>query len=298
MCMGRRPASDVALVIRVDDVSFRLASSTLKYLPDTPQFLRHLLERNVSAAVAGEYARLVAKLIRDGLATEPNRVTRLNERTAIKAYWAWVNGAYDDRVRPVLRALVDDHVRKGIKWLRVHSLVGAAPGKRIPRVVRMPQLRLDGTARTSVLTPAEMAWVETSAVTLHVPTKPVVAHTDPCPDCIAFELQPEQIEVIAAAFEQAWGHRDVSLVPADAPLFGTPPTDDTPTVRSVEQSGRVVALLPPGLLSDAVTQLRGSVARTPEAFQARLAEGTDVVMVDRQAIGDEVFERVLTALRA
>ncbi len=297
--MGRRPASDIAIPIQVSGVSFRVASSTLKHLPATPIFLQHLLGRGVSAAVAGEYTRVVAKMIRDGLINAPDRVTRLNERTAAKAYWAWIESSYDARVQPVLRAFSDDYVRKGIKWLRVHSLVGPAHGKRIPRIVKMAQLHLDGSTMSAVMTPAEVAWVETSAVTLHVPTKPVPAHSDPCADCIPFELEPEQVEVLAAAFERTWGHRDVSRVPADALLFGTPPLEGGSAVQvDTSPVERIVGLAPAGQVSDALTQLGGSVARTPEAFRARLAEGVDIVFVSRSAAGDELFERVLAALRA
>jgi len=294
--MGRRPASDVAVVIRVDGVSFRVAASTLKYLPDAALFLRHLLGRGVSAAVAGEYARVVAKLVREGLSTDPTRVTRLNERTAIKAYWSWVDTAYDARVQPVLHAITDDHVRKGIKWLRVHSLVGPAAGKKIPRIVRMAQLHLDGGTRTAVMTPAEVAWVETAATTLHVPTTPVPAHQDPCANCVAFELDAMQVETIARAFEKAWGHRDIERVPADAYLFGTPPLEDAPPERGSEPTGRIVALLDSSPLADAITQLRGNVARTTEAFRARLDEGADAVLVSRGADAAR-FERAVQALR-
>lgn len=282
----------------IDGVPFKLAQSTLTHLPGAELFIASQLAKGVSAPVAAQYARQAAKLLREGRAADAGKISHPVERTAINAYWHWVESSYDARVQPVLRAFTDDHVRRGIKWLRVHSLVGPAPGKKIPRIVKMPQLYLDGDTRTALMTPAEVAWIDTAAVTLHVPTKPVPAHTDPCPDCIPFELEPAQIEVLAVAFERAWGHRDVSRVPADALLFGTPPLEGRTTQTSAEPTERIVALAPASQIADAVTQLRGSVARTPEAFRARLAEGADTVIVSRAAAGDELFERVLAALRA
>ncbi len=146
------------------------------------------------------------------------------------------------------------------------------------------------------MTPPEYGWVESSAWTLHLPPKPCAFHKDPCLTCTAVELTAPQLEVIAAAFEKAWGHRDPSSVPPECPLFGTPPREGGPADRKTESIGRVVALLPDSALADALRQVRAHVTAAPEAFIDSLSGGADVIVISRAAAGAR-YEAVLGVVR-
>jgi len=111
-------------------------------------------------------------------------------------------------------------------------------------------------------------------------------HTDPCLDCAPLELTPELLEVIAKGFEDAYGHRDLARVPAECFLFGQPPRNSARTPDEATAAGRVVALLPRGVLADNITHLRGYVTQQDDAFRSRLAEGqVDVVVISRELAG-------------
>ncbi len=296
--MSRRPASDILVPHTIDGVVFKIATSTLTHLPSAPGFIHALVAKGVSAHVAGVYARLAAKVIREGRAGSPETVAAPGERTAINAYWSWVETSYHVRVRNVIRALAHSDVREGIEWLRVGSLVPPTPGKTIPRLTKMPTITLDSTTQAAASTPAEFGWFETSAWTLHVPRSAKVSvHTDPCLDCTPIELTPEQLEAIAAAFQDAWGHRDLQKVPAQCFLFGTPPRSGARTVQEAAAVGRTVALLAPCVLADTITNLHGYVTKDHDAFRSRLTEGeVDVVVISREVAGKR-FMGILHAVQ-
>lgn len=284
--MSRRPASDVAVPVSVDGTIFQIATSTLAALPDAPAFIRACLQRGVSPGIASEYARLAAKVFREGRSGEPNKIVVHTQRTAINAYWAWANESYELRVQGVIRAFADDAIRRGVRWLRVCSLVPPSPGKTIPRMTKFPSIWTDGDTRTVGMIPAEITWVPTEAWTLHVPQQECAAHVDPCLDCTPIELDAARLEAVAVAFEKAWGHRDIAKVPANNLLFGMPPRESAPA-RAASPDGRVLALLMPGALADAVTYLSGSSVRIPSIFAERVAEAPpDVVVISRAAAGD------------
>ncbi len=288
--MSRRPASDVAVPTNIDGIIFKLATSTLTHLPDAPAFIRACLHKGVSAGIAAEYARIAAKVFREGRAAEPERLIVPNQRTAINAYWRWADEAYELRTRSVMRAISHDALRKGVSRLRVHSLSAPFEGKKILQMTSFPQLRLDGDTKSIDFRPATQAWVDCPAWTLHVPqSDDVPVHQDPCATCTVIALDLQQVEVVAAAFESAWGHRDLTQVAPGHFLFGRPPREANGPVRETPADGRVVALLMAGPLADAVTHLRGVSTRIPSLFVERLQEAVpDVVMISRAAAGNDL----------
>jgi len=296
--MSRRPASDVVVPYVIAGTTFKIATSTLNAFPGAPAFIKTQLAKGVSGHVAGEYARLIAKVIREGRVGNPELIAERSQRTAINAYWAWVEAAYYVRVQPVIRAFAHSDVREGVEWLRVGSLVPPTPGKKIPRLTKMPTITLDSNTQAAASTAAEFGWFETNAWTLHVPrSAKVPMHTDPCIDCTPIELTPELLEVIAKAFEDAWGHRDLQRVPAECFLFGQPPRSGSRATTQAVSVGKIVALLPPSVLADNVTQLRGYVTEQEDAFRSRLTEGeVDVLVISREAAGKH-FAGLLHAVR-
>lgn len=277
---------------------FRLATSTVTAFPEAQVFIEHLLDRGISEHVAAEYARLVAKLVREGRAATPEFVTQRNARTAINAYWEWIEAAYTERVRPVIRALVDADVTRGISWLRRSSLVPPREGKTIPRLAAMPQLHLDADTRAAHSTAAEIVWVPSAAWTLHVPRAPLAVHEDPCGNCTPIELDAAKLEVIAQAFEKAWGHRDLAAVPPECLLFGRPPRVQDPPKQDIVPARRILALLPAGALGDAVTQLGGAVVRDVEAFCDRLGDSDNEIVVISRSMAVDHRHELLQALSA
>lgn len=297
--MSRRPAADVAVPLTIDQISFRLATSTLTHLPDAAAFIQAQLRKGISPPVAAEYARLTAKAMRLGYAADPSRVISRPERTAVNAYWAWTEGAYHARVTPVLRAFAQHDIRKSLPWLRVGSVVPPRLGKQIPRLTQVAQLKLDEETKEASMTPAQYGWVDAERVwTLHLPPAACPAHQDPCLTCVPVVLTMEQLEVVAAAFEKAWGHRDLHRVPAECPLFGTPPLEGGPAERKAQSLGRVAALIPESALAGAVRQLRGHVTEDVESFRARLADkDTDVIVISKAVAGPHLAA-LLEATRA
>ena len=297
--MSRRPAADVAVPITIDQISFRLATSTLTHLPDAVAFIRAQLHKGISGPVAAEYARLTAKAMRLGYAADPARIISRPERTAVNAYWAWAEHAYHERVTPVLRTFAQHDIRKSLPWLRVGSVVPPREGKQIPRLMQVAQLQLDEETRDAVMTPAQYGWVDAEREwTLHLPHVACPAHQDPCSTCVPVVLTAEQVEVIAAAFEKAWGHRDLTRVPADCLLFGTPPLEGGPAEHKSQALGRIAALIPESALAGTVRQLRGQVTEDVEAFKARLADqNTDVIVISKALAGARLAD-LLEATRA
>jgi len=302
------PAFKNPVYLRVGASSVPFAPGTLEALPDAQEFLLGLMGRGtVSLPIAAHYVRLAARLKRQGRLNMPAAITHNTERTAANAYWRWVSESYTARLSPVLRAFAkSDFVRTAYTWIRVHALVPPViPGKdvkRIPRLTSFGHSSLDPVTREVVVHEApRVEWVPTTAWTLHVPHKPAPPHEDPCPDCAVIELDDKgvQLQVLATAFESAWGHRDLSRVPADALLFGAPPREDAQVVeRTVAPAGRIVALMPPSQLANDVERLGGSVVRELDMFAARAREVVpDAVVISRASAGARL-EDVLAVVRA
>lgn len=289
------PRQAVPVVLSVRGTPFTFTAYALTGFAEAAPFIEYLTDRGgVSHATMTEYVRQVARLKREGRLGDPARWRHRVETTAANAYWQWVGDNYEARVQPVIKAIPAVDMRRAVRWLRRGALVPPYPGKMVPRVVAMPKAILDTQTREAVTVPAATAFTPCDTWTLHVPADQREPHTDPCATCTVLDLTPVQVETIAAAFERAWGHRDLQRVPAEYPLFGEPPRSDrvqpdTPPV------GRVVALCEPGAVADSLRALGAVVTGDVDAFLARQSEGFDAVHVSRRAAGARWAE-VLAAL--
>jgi hypothetical protein len=279
--MGRRPKSDAAVQYRIGDAVVTVATSTTQYL-NAKGFIASLMARGVSPATAALYARTAARSISKGRAAQPTTIANVAELTSVRAYWRWISESYEARVRPVRRVLLLD--AKQVGRLRCHAIVPPSPNKFVPRLLAYASVRLDAATKTATPIPARFDWVPTDRWTLHVPAKDVPSHQDPCIECTCLELTTEQLEVLAAAFEDAWGHRDIGRMPPEALLFGALPPDHNVPARTTSKAMSVVALTVPSPLSDALVPLQGSVTADVNAFRQRLAERrVDHVVISRAA---------------
>lgn len=277
--------------------TFSFTKRALEGFPEAPALLNDLLARGrVSPSNASHYVILAARLRRLGRLNMPEAIVRRVEKTAANAYHRWAAESYGVRIRPVLDALKNDDVRAGVRWLRRGSLVPPLPGK-VLRWRLLPVPTKPGEAPQPRQTIAEepcTVW------TLHVPRRASIpVHEDPCPDCSIVKLTLEQVEVIATAFQDAWGHRDLNTVPAECFLFGTPPIDGKVDTQ-LASTARVVAVAPDGALAAALDQLGASVSRESLAFIDRVREaGTAAVVIDFRAVPlaqlGEVLSRVFEA---
>lgn len=282
------------VTLTVNGAAFTFTKRALEGFPEAHGFLTALVARGkVSAANAHYYVRLVARLRRLGRLNVPEAIIHRVEKTAANAYWRWCGEAYVTRVRPVLAALKSDDVREGYRWLRRGSLVPAFEGKKILRRM-LPVPAKPGESKM----PPAIAEEPCSVWTLHVPrTAGIQVHTDPCPDCTCVKLTMEQVEVVASAFENAWGHRNLEAVPPECFLFGTPPIDGK-IEASLTPTARVVAVVPDGALAAALDQLGASVSRDSVAFTDRVrATDTAAVVIDFRAVKPELIDEVLAAVR-
>ncbi len=283
------------VTLTVDGYAYTFTKRALEGLPEAHGFLANLLARGkVSAANAVYYVKLVARLRRLGRLNTPEALVHRVEKTAANAFWRWCGESYAARVRPVLDALNNGDVRIGYRWLRRGSLVPSYPGK----VIQWRMLPIPVKPGESPMPARTIAEEPCSTWTLHVPKKATTpVHSDPCPDCTCVKLTAEQVEVIAQAFESAWGHRNLDTVPAECFLFGTPPIDsklDNPNMSTA----RTVAIAPDGALTMALEQLGASVSRDDLAFidRARAAD-TAAVVVDFRVVKPDRIDAVLAVVR-
>lgn len=270
----------VFLSAKDKQISFR--PRTLVDFPDAQAFLTGLLDKgSVSVTTAQQYVKLVARLRRQRRLAAPDLIALTPERTAANAYHAWAATSYGFRAQLVTDALgaQGEKLRPAIPWLRRGSLVPPSPEKRIPMPVNPITEMRD--------------YVPCDKWTLHVPKSDVRPHTDPCADCETVELTDAQVVVIAEAFAQAWGSRDVFwTTPADARLLGEPPLGgygEKP--RQVE----VVALSGRTTVSDALARAEVLVTRSVNAFVDLLREGVDGIYLERAMCADKLDD-VLEAI--
>ncbi len=285
----------------MNGLTFTFHASLLDTFPEARAFAQDLLGRgNISPAVTSVYVKLAARLKRQGRLFKPELLVHNTERTAANAYLRWQTESYYARVQPVIRAFKHADVRDGIAWLRVGSVVPPYEGKTIPRITSMPELRLDTETKTVIsATPATFGWFPCASWTLHVPRAACPAHKDPCVDCTPIELTSELLEALASAFEAAWGHRNLHLVPSETPLFGEPPRDwKADSAPPPVETGRIVALVPRGALASALSSLRGSVTDDLAAFDARLKEGADVLVIERSVLGSAHFDDIALSVQS
>lgn len=282
--------------------SFVIAGNTYTFpprsldgFPEAAAFLEYLLVvRRLLPSMGVYYVKLAARLRRLGRLNTPQALVHRVEKTAANAFWRWASDTYDDRVRPVTRVMNDADLLQGVRWLRRSSLVPAFPGKVLRRRL-LPVPSRPGEATQPLRTIAEEPY---DGWTLHVPrheTTPV--HEDPCPDCLVYKLTPEQLEIIAVAFERAWGHRNLTAVPPDVFLFGTPPASAAVDARHRLTRG-IVAVLPEGAAAIALDQLGGSVSREILAFTDRLRANPEAstVALDFECVRDHL-DAALAAVR-
>lgn len=265
--------------------TFTFTEKAIAGFPEVVPFLEHLLDRGVSPSVAASYVKLAARLKRQGRITAPEKLTHNVEATAANAYWRWAAESFAKRVEPVITAIPQVNMRVALPRLRVGSLVGPIPGKVVPRMTAMPQVHLNPETRQATSTAAAFAWTPCTNWTLHVPPAPCEPHVDPCPTCAVVDLTEAQVAIIASAFEQAWGHRNINMVPFAYPLFGEAPRsyDGRPSVKPI---GRIIALCEPGAVADALRGLGAHVAGEVPAFLALAREGCDGFYVSKSAGGD------------
>lgn len=280
-------------------VAFTFQAGLIAGFPEARAFLETLIAREVSPPVASQYVKLAGRLRKQGRLNQPEQLVHNVERTAANAYHRWRRETYEGIVRDMIRGFANDDLRRGIGWLRRSSLVHPYEGKVIRVVAGVPQLQLDTETQQAVAVPATFADVPCTVWTLHVPRSAVPVHTDPCADCVVIELDGAKLELVAQAFERAWGHRDLTKLPPESPLFGEPPpiSEDAAHVAAVKPGGKIVALLPAGALAGVLNNLGAVVSDRPEVFAARAAEGADVLIVGRDGLGDERFADAVESLR-
>lgn len=282
--MTRIAKAPVVLVIR--GIQCHFTNRALEGFPEAPAFLGALLDRGgVSPRIACEYVRLAARLKRQGRLSDPNNQHRV-EGTAANAYWRWAGESYAKRLQPVIRAIPQVDLKRALPHLRRSALVPPFEGKAVPRMTAPAQAVLDSETRAATTAPPTFTMVPCASWTLHVPTQSVAAHADPCLTCITVDLDADQLNVIAAAFENAWGHKDLEKVPPDCLLFGEPPRSYTGEGVVLAKAGRVVALCEPGAAAEALNSIGAKVTKDVDSFLARLAEGADSVFISRAAIVD------------
>jgi hypothetical protein len=275
---------------------------TIDDFSDAAGFLTGLLDRGrVASHVAKTYVQTVARLRRAGRLADLSLLHNRIERTAANAYLRWYAEAYAARVAPVVHAFASKLPNKNaVRWLRVHALVPPFEGKTTAvRTPAPPDPAAWEKVRAGVVMPAQEMVVTlrpSHAYTLHVPAKLGAAHVDPCDTCHTIELTAADLEVLAVAFESAWGHRDINKVPRDAYLFGEPPPEAASEVVK-DKGEKIAALAMSGVTGDELARIGAAVARDVEGFVARLMEGADGVYLSKSACGVQLVN-VLDAVAA
>jgi hypothetical protein len=233
--------------VTVRQQTFQFERQLLDDFPDAPTFLGHLLDLGrVASHVAAHYVKLVGRLKRQGRLVDVTQIHNRAERTAANAYVKWRAATYATLAPAVAHVLPGVYVKR-VRYLRRHSISPPAAGKMIP-IPQMPVSvdisefapatgaphlsvvesgAIDVPSREISVPPAPpIAWqAAEQSWTLHVPHEFVAPHVDPCESCSAFVLDNAQLEAIAVAFERTWGHRDINVLPPEAYLFGTPPSE-------------------------------------------------------------------------
>ncbi len=295
--MARRPKSDPDVHYVIGGIPIVVGTSTVQTI-NVKGFVTALVARGVSHVVAALYARTAARSIRAGRAYTPDAITTMQERTAVRAYWRWVGDTYHARLTPLRVALRLDNAQLG--RLRCHSLVPPTPDKRVPKVTVPPQVYLNSETREARATPAQYDWVSCPSWTLHIPpAHDAPVHKDPCVECWVWELSPEQVEAIAKAFEDAWGHRDLACMPPDALLFGSKPLDFAVPSRRAGRAGRIVALAAPDTaLAESLVALHGVLTVDRAAFLERIAEHRTECIVLTRSADPVLYAHVLSTIGA
>ncbi len=233
--------------------------------------------------------KLVGRLRRQGRLAEIDLIHHRNERTAANAFVKWQRDTYAIRARDVARAFPNHKLLERIRFLRRHSISPPFPGKTLPTIA-LPDV-IEGSLADRLRAPVDLkpkiAWVPADDQwSLHVPQSFGPPHEDPCPDCTSISLDAGQLEVVARAFEQAWGHRELHNVPPETYLFGTPLPEGTDlTVVEKLKGEKAVAVVEFGSVrADDMTRVGVNVVSV-EHFVERLNEGAEGIYLSREACG-------------
>jgi len=304
-----RPAPAFQRVEIAPNIVVKFRKTVLELFPEAPAFVRDLTKtKQVSVVTALEYARRVSGAVRNGHLYHPELATYATESTALRAYWKWVALHYERRVEKVFTVCSrhgHDAIRRRLAHVTVGCLARPWPGKQIAAID--PSKFMSGNSVT--LRPSER-W------TLHVPFTrkdgtlelPVHGHEDPnnpCTACEVMELHDDELQAIAEAFYEAWGHnRDPFSLPIEAPLFGRAPI--TGVFRGPPPPAPLNGVL--GLIQENTTfekllmKLKG--ARTgpgPQIFAERLQESdANYVVLDQEILrnaDESTREAVIAQLR-
>jgi hypothetical protein len=279
--------------------TFPFTQRSLEGFPEAQGFLLGLTARGtLSVSNVIYYVKIAATLKRQGRLHHPDALVQRLDRTAARAYWRWIRETYDARVSPLLAMFANSDLTRGVQWIRRSALVPPSPSKVLYRRL-MPVPPLPGeTARppSMALDPCPNLW------TLHVPqTRDVPVHTDPCLDCAVVKIENEaQLNMIAVAFEKAWGHRILDAVPGDAFLFGQPPLVDQ--VLHETKTQRILALIgnSHSTLAGSVNAIGGSATTSTTVFADRLQADppADAVLIDFAGAAPEQLPSVIAEVLA
>jgi hypothetical protein len=294
-----------ALTVTVRDHTYTFTARLMDDFPELVPFLTYLLDSDrLSSHMAEMYVKLVARLRRQGRLADVELIHHRSERTAANAFLKWQRETYALRAREVARAFPRHDIAARVRFLRRHSLVQPYDGKQIPVATMpkpiegslaenfpipllgsQPQLRIvDSNSKEDLV----VTWGPTDKWTLHVPSRLTMPHVDPCPECLAIELDEAQLNVIAGAFEKAWGHRDLTLVPPEAYLFGAPPSDSDIGERAL-RGEKAVAFVRNGCVrADVLAKDGVSVVGELAPFVERLGDGVEGVYLSREACAEKL----------
>lgn len=288
-------------ILTVRGQVFTFHRAMVESFPEVRAFIEWLLVRDVSPAVAAQYAKLAAKLKRTGRLVDRKQIPHAVDRTAANQYVKWKAEHYSSILGPVARALGSVGIEARLTFLRVHSLVPPFDTKHIP-VLALPSVDHDVVAMmppprpeddvpmrstyvlpapTIVMQPVPNAW------TLHVPKTACAAHQDPCQDCDAIILNDAQLSVIAEAFQRAWGHNELHKLPGEAFLFGEPPPLND-LQAAARKGDKMVALTGATVTRDELVKLGARTTSEVASFVDRLREGADGVYISKAACGTEL----------
>ena len=299
--MPRITSSQVNFRINGQDVL--LPVYVVREVPDSIEFVRHLLTTKVSMSIptAVLYARTVANAKREGLLSHPHALTKQLSVTAVKAYWKWATPLYDERLRRLSQLFLDKQNYDCAAWLRDHSaqlrvssLIPPSPTKVILRpdkVAWRAHTEAEG-ARIRAVGPdvGPPRWPEPKTQpeykppmlhipcpdqwTLHVPDKASTPHHhDPCETCRTIFLSDHEMTVIRTLFHEVWGTEDFSQIPGPAFLFGNPPPESAFAARAEPQQEKLPAVMtcaPVSVITTMLDQLKASLTGDPTVFVTRL----------------------------
>lgn len=289
--------SHTKVAFAVADRPFEFSARAVEGLPEAPAFIAHLLKRGVAAHTAVVYVTHVARLRRQGKLTAVDAITNVTARTAANAFNRYVTELRAASVAQ-LHALFPAELHERFSFLRVHSCVGAYPGKTVPPMRGWHNTPMGSTVvdtETKLVTYTnDVPWEPCDMPTLHVPKHEVAAHADPCETCEVVRLTQEQVAAVLAAVTVVWGHANLAVLDPTAPLLGGVSIDmPDPAFAPL----RTLGLSEPNPVARGVARLHGEIVTNADTFISLLRADTDGVYLSREAC-HEKLDDVLNAIRA